>query len=59
MNRSYVATPRPVWLGLAFAPGLLIVFCLVLYPLALALWTSLGMDKGGAHQRQLLDAAVR
>jgi ABC-type Fe3+ transport system permease subunit len=47
MNRSYVATPRPVWLGLAFAPGLLIVFCLVLYPLALALWTSLGMDKGG------------
>lgn len=46
MNRSYVTSIRSVWLGLAFAPGLLIIACLVVYPLALALWTSLGMDKG-------------
>ena len=45
-SRSYVATPRPAWLAAALAPGLLIVLCLVLYPLGLAVWTSLGLDSG-------------
>jgi putative spermidine/putrescine transport system permease protein len=45
-SRSYVATPRAAWLAAALAPGLLIVLCLVLYPLGLAIWTSFGLDSG-------------
>jgi putative spermidine/putrescine transport system permease protein len=47
VSRSFINTPRPLWLGLAFTPGLIIVVGLVLYPMALALWISLNMDKTG------------
>jgi ABC-type spermidine/putrescine transport system permease subunit I len=37
----------PLWLAMAFLPGLLIVGCLVLYPLGLAVGTSLRLGAGG------------
>ncbi|HXP73851.1 MAG TPA: ABC transporter permease subunit [Stellaceae bacterium] len=46
-GRSYIATPDPVWLALAVAPGLAIVACLVLYPLGLAISYSLDFGAGG------------
>jgi putative spermidine/putrescine transport system permease protein len=41
------ATARPLWVAAALAPGLAIVLCLVLYPLTLALWTSVAAGDGG------------
>ncbi len=46
-GRSYIATPDPIWLTLAVTPGLAIVVCLVLYPLALAVSYSLDIGAGG------------
>lgn len=46
VGRSYVATPRTSWLIAAFAPGFVIVACLVLYPVGLALWESLDLSSG-------------
>ena len=46
-GRAYIATPNPVWVALAVAPGLTIVVCLVLYPLALAASYSLEVGAGG------------
>ncbi len=46
-GRSYIATPSPLWLGLGLAPGLVIVVCLVLYPIGLAITASLGIGSGG------------
>jgi len=45
-GRSYVATPRISWLVAAFAPGFIIVACLVLYPIGLAIWESLDLASG-------------
>jgi putative spermidine/putrescine transport system permease protein len=44
--RSYIATPDPLWLVLALAPGLAIVVSLVLYPIGLAIWASIGLSTG-------------
>jgi putative spermidine/putrescine transport system permease protein len=43
---NYIATPSPFWLALALAPALVIVFCLAVYPIGLAVWTSLGLTEG-------------
>jgi len=44
--RGYIATPDPLWLTLAVVPGLAIIVCLVLYPLALAVSYSLDLGTG-------------
>src|SRR4051812_49194994 len=46
-SQSYIATPSPLWLAAALAPGLAIVVCLVLYPIGLAIWASVGTAGGG------------
>ena len=44
---AYIATPRPLWIAASIAPGLAVVACLVLYPVALAISASLTSRSGG------------
>ena len=42
---QHIATPRPLWIAASIAPGLAIVVCLVLYPIGLAVWASLDLQR--------------
>jgi putative spermidine/putrescine transport system permease protein len=52
---STIATPRPLWIAGAIAPGLAIVVCLVLYPIGLALWVSLTSSAGALTLQRYID----
>lgn len=52
---STIATPRPLWIAGAMAPGLAIVVCLVLYPIGLALWLSLTSSTGALTLQHYVD----
>ena len=52
---STIATPRPLWIAGAIAPGLAIVVCLVLYPIGLALWVSLTSSAGALTLQHYVD----
>ena len=52
---STIATPRPLWIAGAIAPGLAIVVCLVLYPIGLALWVSLTSSAGAFTLQHYVD----
>ena len=52
---STIATPRPLWIAGAIAPGLAIVMCLVLYPIGLALWVSLTSSAGALTLQHYVD----
>ena len=52
---STIATPRPLWIAGALAPGLAIVVCLVLYPIGLALWLSLTSSTGALTLQHYVD----
>ena len=52
---STIATPRPLWIAGAIAPGLAIVACLVLYPIGLALWISLTSSAGALTLQHYVD----
>ena len=52
---STIATPRPLWIAGAIAPGLAIVVCLVLYPIGLALWVSLTSKAGDLTLQHYVD----
>lgn len=52
---STIATPRPLWIAGAIAPGLAIVVCLVLYPIGLALWVSLTSKAGALTLQHYVD----
>ena len=50
-----IAIPSPLWLAVALMPGLAIVVCLVLYPIGLAIWASLGLSSGGPTLQRYID----
>ena len=50
-----IATPRPLWIAGALAPGLAIVVCLVLYPIGLALSVSLTSSAGALTLQHYVD----
>jgi len=52
---STIATPRPLWIAGALAPGLAIVVCLVLYPIGLALSVSLTSSAGALTLQHYVD----
>jgi putative spermidine/putrescine transport system permease protein len=52
---AYFATPRPLWIAVAIAPGLAVVACLVLYPVALAVMASLTARSGGLTLQHYAD----
>jgi ABC-type spermidine/putrescine transport system permease subunit I len=45
-ERRSIEAANPAWLGLALTPAIAVVVCLVLYPLALAVWSSVESSAG-------------
>jgi len=51
---NYVSTPNPWWLTASLLPGLAIVLCLAVFPICLAIWTSIVVDSGSLSARHYI-----